>query len=436
MKRSLLTVTAGLLVAMVTMSQTPPTQPALVDPVTPQGRYVGVASCVNSGCHGSTLPLNTTRVLQNEYFTWLNGGAHSRSYNVLFDAKSARILRNLHLSGNAWLEPRCLACHTTNVRASEVSGAIDREDGVQCETCHGPASGWRDEHTQPGWRHEQSVQLGMTDLHRVATRGTLCMSCHVGDATRQVDHELIASGHPLLAFELDNYTAAMPAHWKPNETHGARAWAVGQVVALRTSLANVASHARGEAWPEFSDMSCFNCHHSLKSSGWRQERGWSDRAGLPAWSGQRWIVTRLILDRAAPDLRSELEPLVNDVARRVSRMNDASGTAAAADRAASAITDAAIARIEAMSWRDEDIRSLMKDVTADGDAIARADVHSAEQIALTLQSLAAVLTRKDAGIARGSMMKAIDALFVEVRDRDDFDPRRFAAKVGEFRKTL
>ncbi|MBV8543528.1 MAG: hypothetical protein JO088_02185, partial [Acidobacteria bacterium] len=54
------------------------------------GHYEGVASCVNSGCHGSTQPLNTTRILQNEYYTWLNSDRHAQAYNILFNDRSAR----------------------------------------------------------------------------------------------------------------------------------------------------------------------------------------------------------------------------------------------------------------------------------------------------------------------------------------------------------
>ena len=40
-----------------------------------QGQFVGVASCANSGCHGSTQPLQSSRILQNEYYLWLNSAA-------------------------------------------------------------------------------------------------------------------------------------------------------------------------------------------------------------------------------------------------------------------------------------------------------------------------------------------------------------------------
>jgi hypothetical protein len=421
------------LLALATSAQTPAPQPlnnsTTQPPPTQPGQYVGVASCANSGCHGSTLPLQSTRVLQNEFYTWLNNDRHAKAYNVLFDARSARIIRNMRLKKKAYQETLCLDCHSTNVNASLISGRIDKEDGVQCEACHGPASGWRAEHTQAGWTHEQSVARGMIDLRSISTRATSCHACHLGTKNKEVDHELIASGHPVLQFELDNYTETMPAHWTAHkDTHGIPAWATGQAVAFRDSLDNLARHARGEKWPEFSDMSCYNCHHSLESSGWRQERGWPSRAGLPAWGPQRWAVLRLIVTRVAPSSRAQLDDAVQQLASRVSRMNDASGVAAAADDARRLI-EPAIAKIAAASWNDDDVRAMMRTLTSDDNA--GEDVHSAEQTALALQSLAAHLKQR-----KSSMSAALDALFAEVKNRDRYEPSRFAQKLREVRAAL
>lgn len=402
-------------------------------PPTP-GHYVGVASCANAGCHGSTQPLDSTRVLQNEYYTWLNSDHHAGAYNVLFSDRSARIAKNMRLKKRAYEDDVCLDCHTTNVPADRVAGVVDAEDGIQCEQCHGAASAWRAEHTEEGWTHEQSIARGMIDLRRIEQRARVCVACHVGAAKKEVDHELIASGHPILAFELDNYTESMPPHWTPNrDTHGVRAWAVGQAVKFDESLDNLARHARGNEWPEFSDMSCFNCHHDLKDSQSRQLRGWPDRAGLPAWSPQHWAVLRLIVGRVSPSSRDELEPIVAQLARGVSRMNDPNGVAANAERARRIITPL-IAKIEARDWNEADVRALMTSIV--DDAAVTTDVHSAEQAALALQSLASVLTRRNPKLLRGAMIEAIDALFEDVKVRDDYDPARFAAKLASVRRAL
>jgi len=390
------------------------------NPTTEQpGNYIGVASCANSGCHGATTPLQATRIRQNEYFTWLHSDRHAGAYNILFNNLSARIAKNMKLGKKAYQEKLCLDCHTSNIPPAMISGRIDIEDGIQCETCHGPAGGWRGEHAQPGWTHAQSVERGMIDLRDTRNRAHTCNACHIGYNGKDVDHDLIASGHPFLAFELDNYTETMPPHWNPNDTHGVPAWAVGQAMAFRDSMANLARHARGEKWPEFSDMSCYTCHHALKSSGWRQERGWPGRPGLPAWSPQRWAVLRMIVpssDRAA------LDDAVSRVASRVARM---SPDAASAADDAKRLIEASIPKIYARTWSTDDVRPMIVALTNERDT----DVHAAEQRALSLQTLAAVLTRRDNRLAAGPLMKAIDALFAELKDRDDYDPSRFGAKL-------
>jgi hypothetical protein len=435
MKRMLVVL---VLITVVAVAQQPPATsppPAPATPTATPGQYLGVATCAGSGCHGATTPLNNSRVLQNEYYTWLHDDSHAGAYNVLFNALSARIVKNMRLRGKAYEERLCLDCHSTNVAANSVAGRIDPEDGIQCEACHGPASGWRAEHVEAGWTHEQSVARGMIDLRAIRIRATLCNSCHIGSRGKDVDHELIASGHPQLPFELDNYTATMPPHWKPNETHGARAWAVGQAVALRDALDNLARHARGDKWPEFSDMSCYNCHHALTDSAWRQARGWPSRAGLPAWSPQRWAVARIVIAKASPQTRAQLDDSIAHISARVARMNDPAGTAAAADEAKRQL-DSVIPRIDALSWSERDVRAFMSEIAGERGQATAADIHAAEQTALALQSLAASLTRRTPRLANSPLMKSIDVLFAEVKDRDRYDPRRFSEKLGAVRAAL
>jgi hypothetical protein len=441
MKKVILGATAALalLGGVAVVAQQPPAQTAPTPtnpPASGPGKYVGVASCVNSGCHGSTEPLNATRALQNEYYTWLNGDRHAQAYNVLFSERSARIGKNMRLRRKVYEEKICLDCHTTFATPAQVAGTLDFEDGVQCEACHGPASGWRDEHVQVGWTHEQSVARGLVDLRNVTRRGQLCVTCHVGNANKEVDHELIAAGHPILAFELDNYTESMPPHWTPGrESHGLRAWSVGQLVKFRQSLDNVARHAKGEKWPEFADMSCYNCHHDLKNSVWRQERGWPDRAGLPTWSPQHWAMLRHLISRGNVQAKNELEPLVNNLALAVARMGNRDAVVTNAERA-SAIVGRLIPQMESMRWTDADARSLMTAIVNDKDFILKSDVHAAEQAALSLQSLASTMTRRDRRMLRGPLVRSIDALFEELENRDDYEPSRFAKKLDSVKAAL
>jgi len=176
-------------------------------------------------------------------------------------------------------------------------------------------------------------------------------------------------------------------------------------------------------------MSCYNCHHGLKNSAWRQDRGWPDRAGLPAWSPQHWATLRLLIGRISPGARDELDPIVAQVARSVARMNDTGAVVTSAERARK-IADSLIPKADAMRWTDANIRSLMVTIAEDRTFIERSDVHSAEQAALALQSLASALTRRNPRLLKGAMTQSIDALFDEVQDRDDYEPSRFAQKLA------
>ena len=59
-------------------------------------------------------------------------------------------------------------------------------------------------------------------------RANTCVACH-----QNVDSDILAAGHPELVFELDGQSVAQPKHWTDPPDTGARAWLVGQAVALR-----------------------------------------------------------------------------------------------------------------------------------------------------------------------------------------------------------
>jgi hypothetical protein len=131
----------------------------------------------------------------------------------------------------------------------------------------------------------------------------------------------------------------------------------------------------------------------------------------------------------------ELDPLVAQIARGVARMNDPAGVAANADRARQIVHNL-VPRVESMRWSDADIRSMMTAIASDRAYIEATDVQVAEQSALALQSLASALTRSNPRLLRGPMMRSIDALFDEIRSRDDYDPARFAEKLAAVRAAI
>ena len=400
------------------------------------GRYMGAASCASSNCHGSTDALAETNVLQNEYFTWLNADPHAEAFSVLYDDESALILRNMRLSGNAWQEKLCLDCHTMNVPRSLQENPIELEEGVSCEVCHGPASGWIAEHTEPGFAHADSVKRGLVDQWSVVKRTEVCLACHLGNEHKSVDHELIAAGHPELRFELDNFTGALPQHWLNygetqrqqgrRDSHGIRAWAVGQVVSFKESLEQLASRARGDRWPEFAEMSCDACHHDLENSQWRQIRGYKYRAGLPGWSPARWAVLRLLIEQMAPESAPQLEARVEDLARSVAHMNRPDETARAADELVGML-GGVLQTIDRARFSKADAQAFLSSLSQYGEYLETTDIQTAEQVFLTVNSVASYLAGLDRSILRGEIPDLLENLDTEVSNRSEFSWQRFNA---------
>jgi hypothetical protein len=301
-------------------------------------QYTGPGSCSSTSCHGSIAPRTDNRVRQNEYSTWIVRDKHSKAFAALTGMVGERMASILDL-GKAETATKCLACHALDVPAAQRAHTFDLSDGVSCENCHGPASAWLGRHTERGWTHEQSVALGMYDTRDLIKRSEMCLSCHLGTAQKSVDHEMIAAGHPDLYFELDAFSATMPRHWKepgePGEAEGSdpwfdvREWSTGQAVQLQESLTQLASRAQGKSWPEYSELECYACHHSLgpAEQSWRQARGYPNRRpGNPPWNASRYVVFREIARQVDEPGMQELD---KRLAHLANLMSDAS-----ADRAA------------------------------------------------------------------------------------------------------
>src|SRR5580658_11013320 len=46
-------------------------------------KYIGPGSCAATSCHGSVKPVAGSRILQNEYSTWIVQDKHSHAYQAL-----------------------------------------------------------------------------------------------------------------------------------------------------------------------------------------------------------------------------------------------------------------------------------------------------------------------------------------------------------------
>jgi cytochrome c554/c'-like protein len=295
-------------------------------PGTDGGNYVGPGSCSAVACHGAIRPVAGARILQTEYSTWVSQDRHARATEVLGNMVSQRMGRILGI-GNPLQAQKCLACHSLDVPAS-ARGRNFASEGVSCEACHGPATGWLGYHVTREAKHEESVKRGMYDTKDLVRRTEKCLTCHLGTAEKFVDHEMIAAGHPDLVFELEAFSAAMPRHWKETaDTDAARpvrTFAVGQLVHLRASLDRVARRVKGPIWPEYAELDCFACHHSLTRAedSWRQAQGYENRArpGLPQLQVSRYLTARRVLQALDASSAQELDGVMAKLQIEASRL--------------------------------------------------------------------------------------------------------------------
>jgi hypothetical protein len=401
----------------------------------PVGKYNGPGGCASSSCHGSIQPKQITHVSQNEYSIWAGQDKHARAYQALSNDVSLRIGRILNLKSPPEQNEKCLACHALSVSTQQRAQTFDLNDGVSCESCHGPAAGWLGPHTVKGWENqpsEQKAKLGMIDLRDVAVRSHTCLHCHVGTAEKFVDHEMIAAGHPDLTFELNLFSAVMPRHWKePADTpwFGAKEWAVGQGMQLRDSLQRLARRARSSAWPEYGELDCMACHHSLTAprDSWRQEAGYAGRTpGVPAWNAARFVVFRYAAAATDAAAASKLEAEVATLSSLMGLLSgDREQIAASAERAA-ALSDSLTRDLNERAYDQAFTLQIMRRIAADS-GLALQGQRAAEQATMSLDSLYNVC--KQNGAPDKDLQSAISELFAQVQNPSAYNAPAFTAQL-------
>ncbi len=284
-------------------------------------RPVGMSGCLAAACHGAPAMRTLEGVIGPD--TWRSSGScwvaadpHSNAFAVLEGPLAQRIMASYakHSPGRKATEDvRCVACHTNPALARpELMGQQKarqfRNEGIGCEGCHGNAGRWQSEHTTwHGPREKLYDEGGMVRLYDLGVRATTCAGCHVGAPAdpqrglpvRDMNHDMIAAGHPRLAFDFAEYVRRLPKHWQekdrgiepntPRAINPVKEWYVGRVAHAEAAcrlLADRAGRAIAEQkllegmtavqrqrygfeespWPEFAEFNCAACHHELRIS--------------------------------------------------------------------------------------------------------------------------------------------------------------------------
>jgi hypothetical protein len=223
-------------------------------------------------------------------------------------------------------DQRCLACHVT----SGTPHSVALVEGVGCESCHGRSDTWRNEHYLPAWKQTRLAD-GFRDLRKPSARARSCVGCHVGAPGQEVNHDLIAAGHPPLRFELGAFHEKLPKHWDFDRERAddpqleARLWLAGQIESSRAALDLLeyrANRSNG-SWPELAEFDCESCHHPLTTPSWRQAAIPSSpliRPGSPLWG--TWHFSPRMLDamQAANPEQADIRPPVDALRDRLANL--------------------------------------------------------------------------------------------------------------------
>jgi Cytochrome c554 and c-prime len=348
----------------------------------PEFVYKGTGTCSAAACHGGP---GTPGSRGSEYTTWVARDPHARAYQVLFNECSQRIAGNLSAGRGTPPESNrlCLDCHVHPlVETSKHDVSFSLSDGVGCESCHGPSQQWLAAHTSAEWiplRNAEKARLGFRATKDLVVRAKLCVDCHVGTPASNVNHDLIAAGHPRLSFELASYLGNLPKHWNARDDHArdpdfeARVWALGQVSSAQSALRLLQERAVAVAkvkerhesfaslsWPEFAEYDCFACHHDLAQQNWRIDRAdQKRRPGTPSWAS--WYLP--LPAAAITPIRVHRDETGDAIERLRSLMNQpvppAAEVAALAEKAAIGLEDW-LAGIQSQHYQSQWIRQQLE----------------------------------------------------------------------------
>jgi hypothetical protein len=331
--------------------------PGASKPVAGEAGFVGAGTCGSVGCHGDSQPdAPTWRTSLMKFFS---NDPHAQAYDVLWTDRGREMTRLLaeprtkdQLSDARHLQEiqrLCIGCHATPP-GHTVANANSYSLGVQCESCHGRAGAWLHAHYLSSFQSESArkAAAGFNDTKSLDSRAATCMKCHVGPndeagMTQVVDHDLIAAGHPRLAFEFHAYFQSLPAHWnrpadeeKHNKTPDQqnafhfRSWLAGQaeVAEHRKKLLERDKKLFGDAnINDFSNLDCFACHHQLLNAAWRQRSNFTDMKPF-VWPSRE---LPLLSDKPTPSDRLGLaRELVEDTI--VDRLRSAGPTATVSEK--------------------------------------------------------------------------------------------------------
>ncbi len=433
----------GLVAALALLLLRPEGAQALVQSA-PNATFVGVASCGGTTCHGRS-EADGPVVRQDEIMLWQDpataAGAHSRAWAVLREPRSRAIGQRLGI-GDPSTAPMCLGCHATP--AGRRGARFQTSDGVGCESCHGPASGWLSTHYAVGGTHGANVSRGLVPLENPAARAAQCLDCHFGSADEGqfVTHRIMAAGHPRISFELDLFTTLQRHHDDDDDYRGrkgradsTRTWAIGQAMALDRAL-SLFTTARGVEgiFPEFYFLDCHSCHRRISDDprfrpGALANPGRPIPSGMPPFNDENMIMLGAAARAVAPALAQRFER--DSRAFHAAFARDRGAAVAAAQTLRQSAQALANAFTSAQMGPDRTL-AIIEAVTGNALRERFTDYAGSVQAVMATDTLLSALVNDGhvSPAAANNIRADINAAYRAVHDPNAYDPGAFRASLG------
>jgi excinuclease UvrABC ATPase subunit len=121
---------------------------------------------------------------QGSQLTIWQNTKHSKAFETLKTEKANQIAKEKGFQTLAVETPECLKCHASgyNIDASLIGKKFKVEDGVQCETCHGAGSDYKDMKVMKD--KELSIKNGLVVHEKL---DAFCTGCHNSESPTFVE---------------------------------------------------------------------------------------------------------------------------------------------------------------------------------------------------------------------------------------------------------
>ena len=351
---------------------------------------LGTGSCSSSACHGNAGQNTHINIMTNEYIIWSKQDAHSKAWKVLKNEDSLIIAKHLGIKDPS-SDKQCLNCHSPGMIKDRTGNIQQSNEGVNCESCHGSSENWIKSHTQKNSSHEVNVKNGLIDLVNLESRAKVCLECHLGAKnSAEVNHQLIAAGHPRLTFELDTFTQITPHHWKIDTDYinrkgtysPTKALLIGQITRQIELIDLYKNFYNKHNKTDYTFTYCYSCHHSLKDDNWKKIK-YSSTPGINKFNLSSALITNLIFKNLNKDIHADLSSEISEIYKLDFFNLDPSSL----KNLETILKDKAIKHAANLKLSNEQLNTTLKNIIEFGLSDDNFQYETAEQVLMAMSSI-------------------------------------------------